>query len=100
MGNETVGVHLCIIRRVNMHNKIIRCKKWNITHGKLLELVSVFAIGAVPIHDVAAREKRLLGSELAFVHFYLILDHVPKYSITQSFHLYNPFELDAEISRN
>ena len=25
-------------------------------------------------HDVATLEKRLLGSELVFVHFYLILD--------------------------
>ena len=55
---------------------------------------------AVPIHDVATREKHLFGSELAFVNFYLILDHVPKYSITQSLHLYNHFKLGAGISRN
>ena len=41
-----------------------------------------------------------LNSELAFVHFYLILDRVPKYSNKQSLPLYNPFKLDAEISRN
>ena len=67
---------------------------------KLLKLVCVFAVGAVPIHDAATREKRLLGSELAFVNFYLILDSVPKYFITQSLHLYNPFKLEAAISRN
>ena len=38
---------------------------------KLLKLVCIFAIGAVAIHDVVTREKRLLGSELAFVHFYV-----------------------------
>ena len=57
------------------------------------------------MHDVAIREANtgeaiLLGSELAFVNVYLILDHVPKYSITQSLHPYNPFKLDAGISRN
>ena len=67
---------------------------------KLLKCVCFFATGAVPIHDVATREKRLLGSELAFVHVYLILDRVPKYSISQLLHLYNPFKLDAVISRN
>ena len=36
---------------------------------KLPKLVCVFAIGAVPIHDVATREKHLLGSDLAFMHF-------------------------------
>ena len=53
------------------------------------------------MHDVATREKRLLGTELAFVHFYLglILDRVPKYSTKHSLPLYNPFKLDAEISR-
>ena len=51
------------------------------------------------MHDVATREERLLGSELAFVHFYLVLDRVPKYSTKQSLPLYNPFKLDAEISR-
>ena len=66
----------------------------------MLKLVCIFVIGAVPIHDVATREKLLLGSELAFVHCYVILDRVPKYAITQSLHLYNPFKLDAEISRN
>ena len=66
---------------------------------KRLKLVCVFAIGAVPIHDVATREKRLLGSELAFVYFYLILDRIPKYSTKQSLPVYNPFKLDAEISR-
>ena len=59
-----------------------------------------FRYRAVPIHDVATREKHMLGSELAFVNYYLILDHVPKYSIIQSLHLYNPFKLDAGISRN
>ena len=39
-------------------------------------------------------------SEHAFVHFYLILDRVPKLSTTQSLHLYNPFNQDTEISRN
>ena len=67
---------------------------------KLLQLVCIFAIVVVPIHDVATPKKRLLGSELASVHFYLIRDRVPKYSITQSLHLYKPFKLDAEISRN
>ena len=38
---------------------------------ELLKLVCVFAIGAVPIHDVATREKRLLGSEHAFAYFYV-----------------------------
>ena len=66
----------------------------------MLKLVCIFAIGAVPIHDVATREKHLFGSELAFVNFYLILDLVPKCSITQSLHLYNLFKLDAEISRS
>ena len=56
-------------------------------------------IGAVPIHDVATQEKHLLGSELARMHFYLILDRIPKYSTKQSLPLYNPFKLDAEISR-
>ena len=75
--------------------------KTEISHiVKRLKLACVFAIGAVPIHDIAKREKRLLGSELAFVHFYLILDRVPTYSITQSHNLHNPFKLDAEISRN
>ena len=46
------------------------------------------------------KDKLSCGSELAFVNFYLILDHVPKYSITQSLHLYNPFKLGAGISRN
>ena len=69
--------------------------KTGISHiVKLLKLVCAFAIGAVPINDVATREK------LAFVHFYLILDRVPKYSTKQSLPLYNPFKLDAEISRN
>ena len=36
----------------------------------------------------------MLGSELAFVHFYLILDGVPKYSSKQWLPLYNPFKLD------
>ena len=59
--------------------------KTGISHiVKMLKLVCVFAIGAVPIHDVATREKRFLGSELVFVHFYLILDRVPKYSNKQS----------------
>ena len=48
-GNGTVMVHLY--------------------HTQLLKLVCAFAIGAVLIHDVATREKRLLGSELAFVLF-------------------------------
>ena len=69
--------------------------KTGISHiFKLLKLVCVFAIGAVPIHDVATREKHLLGSELAFMHFYLILDRVPKYSTKQSLPLYNTFRLD------
>ena len=37
---------------------------------KMLKLVCAFAIGAVPIHDVATLEKRFLGSEIEFVHFY------------------------------
>ena len=66
--------------------------KTGISHiVKRLKLVCVFAIGADPIHDVATQEKRLPGSELAFVHFYLILDRVPKYSTKQSLPLYNPF---------
>ena len=74
--------------------------KTGISHiVKLLKLGCVFTIGAVPIHDVATREKHLLGSELVFMHFYLILDRVPKYSTKQSLPLYNPFKLDAEISR-
>ena len=74
--------------------------KTGISHiVKLLKLVCVFAIGAVPIHDVVTREKHLLGSELAFMHFYLILDCVPQYSTKQLLPLYNPFKLDAEISR-
>ena len=52
------------------------------------------------MHDVATREKRFLGSELAFVHCYLILDRVQKYSNPQWLHLYNPSKLDEEISRN
>ena len=36
----------------------------NITHCQTAKIVCVFAIGAVPIHDVATREKHLLGSEL------------------------------------
>ena len=67
---------------------------------KMLELVCALAIGDAPIHDVATREKRLLGSGHAFVHFYLILDRVQKYSTKQSLHLCNPFKLDAGISRN
>ena len=62
---------------------------------KLLKLVFVFAIGVVPIHDVATREKRLFGCERC-----IILDRIPKYSTTQSLHMYNPFKQDAEISRN
>ena len=66
--------------------------KTGISHiVKRLKLVCVFAIGAVPIHDVATRDKRLLGSELAFMHYYLNLDRVPKYSTKQSLPLYNPF---------
>ena len=65
-----------------------------------LKLVCVLAIGAVQIHDFGTRGKRLLGSELAFVHFYLILERVAKYSTKQSLPLYNPFKLDADISRN
>ena len=62
--NGTVGVHLCIIRRVNII--ICKKKKKGISHiVKLLKLDCFFTIGAVPIHDVATREKRLLGSELA-----------------------------------
>ena len=30
--------------------------------------------GTYAIHDVDTREKRLIGSEFAFVHYYLILD--------------------------
>ena len=63
------------------------------TLSKCLKLCCVFAIGAVPIHDVATREKRMLGRELAFVHFYLILDRVQKYAITQSLHLYISFDM-------
>ena len=71
--------------------------KTGISHiVKRLKLVCVFAIGAVQIHDVTG--EAFAWSELAFVHFYLILDGVPKYSITQSLHLYNPFKLDAEIT--
>ena len=44
--------------------------KTGISHiVKLLKLVCVYPIGAVPIHDGATREKRLLGSGLAFEHF-------------------------------
>ena len=99
MSNGTVEVHLCTVRRVNMQ-KIICCKNRNITHCQTAKISLRLRYRAVPIHDVAIREKHLLGSELAFVNFYLILDHVPKYSITQSLHLYNPFKLDAGISRN
>ena len=76
------------------------CKNRNITHCQTAKISLRLRYRAVPIHDVATREEHLLGYELAFVHFYLILDHVPKYSITQSLHLYNPFKLDAGISRN
>ena len=48
---------------------------------------------------ISKYKKHLLGSELAFMHFYLILDRVPKYSTKQSLPLYNPFKLNAEISR-
>ena len=34
-----------------------------------LKLVCAVAIGDAPIHDVATREKRLLGSEHAFCAF-------------------------------
>ena len=101
MSNGTVEVHLCTIRRVNMQKiNIICCKNRNITHCQMAKISLRLRYRAVPIHNVAIREKHLLGSELAFVNFYLILDHVPKYSITQSLHLYNPFKLDAGISRN
>ena len=63
MGKVTVGDHLCIVRIVNMH-------KINNLFVKLLKLVYIFAIGAVPFHDVATREKHLLGSEHVFVHSY------------------------------
>ncbi len=99
MSNGTVEVHLCTIRRVNMQKKNC-CKNRNITHCQTAKISLRLRYRAVPIHDVATREKHLLSSELAFVNFYLILDHVPKYSITQSLHLYNPFKLDAGISRN
>ena len=55
----------------------------------MLKLFCALAIGDAPIHDVVTREKRLLGSEHAFVHFYLIPDRVPKYSTKQSLPLYN-----------
>ena len=83
----------------SIHEKKIVVKTGIYHIVKLLKLVCVFAIGAVPIHDVATREKHLLGSDLAFMHLYLILDRVPKYSTKQSLPLYNPFKLDAEISR-
>ena len=71
-----------------MYNKTFAVKNGILHIVKLLKLDCVFAIGAVPIHDVATREKRLLCSEPAFVlHFYLILHRVPKYFITQSLHL-------------
>ena len=74
-----------------MHKSKQFVVKTGISHiVKLLKLVCVFAIGAVPVHDVATREKYLLGSELAFMHFYLIVDRVPKYSTKQSLPLYNP----------
>ena len=52
------------------------------TLSNCYKLVYTLAIGYDPVHNVATREKRLFGSEHAFVHFYLILD------------------LDADISRN
>ena len=66
----------------------------------MLTLLCALTIGDAPIHDVATREKRLLCSEHAFVHFYLLLDRIPKYSPKQSLHLCNHFKLDSEISRN
>ena len=42
----------------------------------------------------------MLGTDGVFAHFDLHLDRVAKYSNKQSLHLYNAFELDAEISRN
>ena len=66
----------------------------------MLKLVCALAIGDAPIHDVTTREKRLLGSERAFVHLYLIVDRVPKYSTKQSLHLCNHLKLDAESSCN
>ena len=51
MSNWTVQVHLCSIRRVNMHKIVV---KNGISHiFKLLKLVCDFAIGDAPIHDVA-----------------------------------------------
>ncbi len=65
-------------------------------------VLSRIMVKLLTIHDVAPQvgEKRSLGSELPFVHFYIIIYRVPKYSITQSLHLYNPFKLDAGINRN
>ena len=95
MSNGTVEVHLCTICGVNMQtiNNLLLKQEYHII-VKLLKLVYVFAIVAVPIHDVATREKRLLGSELACVHFYLILYRVPKYSTKHSLPLCNPFWRD------
>ena len=61
--------------------------------SKMLKLVCALVIWDAPIHDVAAREKHLIGSEHAFCAFYLILDRVPKYSTKQQLPLYNPFKL-------
>ena len=74
MSNGTVEVHLCTIRRVNMQKKLICCKNRNITHCQTAKISLRLRYRAVPIHDIAIREKHLLGSELAFVNFYLILD--------------------------
>ena len=105
MSNGTVEVHLCTITQSKHAKNKYFFVKTGISHiVKRLKLVCVFAIGLSQFmtspYGRRIREKHLLGSELAFVNVYLILDHVPKYSITQSLHPYNPFKLDAGISRN
>ena len=56
--------------RMHLYIKQIMCCKNGLLHiVKLLKLVCVFAIGVVPIHDVATREKRLFGCERCICAF-------------------------------